>query len=226
MVGGLIDTDEAMTLLTDVLDGWEATGRAAPDAPPAPARDAAVRLREAIDGKSQADIAIGLPTVARLHPAYYALDAVNLILGRLGMMGRLGARVRDAQGLAYYAFSGIEPGCEGSIWVARAGVDPANVDRAIESIVEELSRIVEEPVAAEELADAKSYLTGILPLALETNDGVAATLLNIEYYGLGLDFLDRYPAIVNTLTVDDLQSAARTFLEPTVVAVAIAGPPG
>ena len=48
----------------------------------------------------------------------------------------------------------------------------------------------------QELEDAKSYLTGVLPLALETHDGVASILLAIEEFGLGLDYLDRYPDII------------------------------
>jgi len=224
-VGGLTSGDDAAASVSKTFDGWDAVGSTTGEAPPAPPRDAPTSIRESIPGKSQADVAIGLPTAKRLDPKFYALDAANLILGRIGLMGRLGATVRDAQGLAYYAFSGIEAGREGSVWVARAGVDPANVDRAVDSIRHELRRLVDEPVSDEELADAKSYLTGALPLALETNNGVAATLLNIEYYGLGLDFLERYPAVITALTADELHAAARRFLHPDVVAVAVAGPP-
>lgn len=149
----------------------------------------------------------------------------NLILGRLGLMGRLGASVRDAQGLAYYVFSVLEPGRHGSLWVSRAGIDPSNVDRALASVVAEVRRLRDEPVTGEELDDAKSYMTGILPLALEANDGVAATLLNIEYYDLGLDYLDRYPGIINALSRDDLLAAVRSHLDPQRLAIGVAGPP-
>ncbi|MBA3413799.1 MAG: insulinase family protein [Chloroflexia bacterium] len=225
MVGGINSIDDAAALVGTALAGWNANGQSTGEAPPPPHREGETRARVEIAGKSQADVAIGLATVSRLDPDFYGLDVANLILGRLGLMGRLGATVRDAQGLAYYAFSGVEPGREGSVWVARAGVDPANVDRAVESIARELARIVGERVSAEELADAKSYLTGSLPLALETNDRVAATLLAIEYFALGLDFLDRYPGIIKALTADDIQAAAEQFLRPEVVAIAIAGPP-
>ncbi len=169
-------------------------------------------------------MAIGFPVPSRSDPDYYALDMANLILGRLGLMGRLGASVRDRQGLAYYAFSQIEPGREGSIWVSRAGVDPSNVEQALSSITAEVRGLRDDGVSDEELTDAKSYLTGVLPLALETNDGVAATLLNIEHYGLGLDYLDRYPAIVNALDAAQVQQAARQYLDPDRLAAGIAGP--
>lgn len=225
VVGGIPDVGAAAERIAAVLGDWRSGAEPVGDPPAAPARTETESSREAIPGKSQADLAIGLPTIPRSHPDYYALDVANLILGRLGLMGRMGANVRDKQGLAYYAFSGLEAGREGSVWAARAGVDPANVERARDAILDELRRITSEPASDEELADAKSYLTGVLPLALETNDGVAATLLAIEYFGLGLDYLDRYPGIIGALTIEDVLSAASTHLDPELVAVGIAGPP-
>ncbi len=193
--------------------------------PPVLTPSGPIRSDEAIAGKSQADLAVGFPLPSRLDPAYYALDVGNLILGRLGLMGRLGAQVRDRQGLAYYVFSQIEPGREASLWVSRAGVDPGNLERALDAIVDEVRRLRDTAVSSEELDDAKNYLTGILPLALETNDGVAATLLNIDYYDLGLDYLERYPAIIDAITRDDIVAAWRR-LDPARLAVAVARPTG
>jgi zinc protease len=140
-------------------------------------------------------------------------------------MGRLGANVRDRQGLAYYAFSAIEPGRTSSLWLARAGVDPRNTERALSAIIEEVARLRDDGVTDEELADGKSFLTGSMPIALETNDGLATTLLNIEHYGLGLGYLERYPEIIQALTKDDVQRAASAHLDPGRLAVGIAGPP-
>jgi len=91
--------------------------------------------------------------------------------------------------------------------------------------VREVERLRTDPVDAEELADSQAYMTGVLPLAFETSDGVAATLLNIEYFDLGLDYLERYPGIINALTIDDLQRAAQTHLDPARLTIGIAGPP-
>jgi zinc protease len=139
-------------------------------------------------------------------------------------MCRLGANVRDKQGLAYYAYSTIDAGRDASLWSSRAGVDPANIEKAIAGVVEEAERIRAELVTEEELADAKSFSTGVLPLALETNDGVAANLLAIEYFNLGLDYLDRYPAIINALTREQLLAAAQSHLDPARFAIAVAKP--
>ncbi len=224
VVGGISDLDSVAALISDRFGVWHTDVAPAPSPAPPPPPTRFLQESVAIAGKSQADVAIGFPVPARTDPDYYALDTANLILGRLGLMGRLGASVRDRQGLAYYAFSQIEPGREGSMWVSRAGVDPANVEQALASITAEVRRLRDEGVSSEELADAKSYLTGVLPLALETNDGVAATLLAIEHYGLGLDYLDRYPAIISALDAAQIQGAAQAHLDPDRLAAGIARP--
>jgi zinc protease len=223
VVGGIGSFDAFVRDVERRFGDWQ--GEASPPAQPEPpARPAGTRETATIAGKSQADISVGALTIPRSSPDYYPLEMGNLILGRLGLMGRLGANVRDQQGLAYYAYSSIEPGRQGSLWVARAGVDPSNVERAYDGVVEELKRLREEPVTDDELADGKSYLTGSLPIALETNDGVASTLLAIEYYGLGLDYLDRYPNIINAITRDQVLAASRAHLDPDHLAVGIARP--
>jgi zinc protease len=185
---------------------------------------APARRTETIPDKSQADIALGLPTISRGDPDYYALDVANLILGRLGLMGRLGAEVRDLQGLAYYVYSQLEPRSDGSLWTARAGVDPGNVGRAVESIEQELGRLRSELVTEEELRDARNYLVGILPLALESHDGVASMLLAIEEFDLGLDFLQRYPRLINAVTREAVRAAAGAHLDVDRIAIGIATP--
>lgn len=222
-VGGIESFDAFVREVERRFGDWQ--GEASPpEQPEPPERPVGTRETATIAGKSQADISVGALTIPRSSPDYYPLEMGNLILGRLGLMGRLGANVRDKQGLAYYAYSSIEPGRQGSLWVARAGVDPSNVERAHDGVVEELRRLREEPVTDDELADGKSYLTGSLPIALETNDGVAATLLAIEYYGLGLDYLDRYPGIINAITREQILAAARAHLDPEQLAVGVAQP--
>jgi zinc protease len=225
VVGGVARIEDAAAMIGERFGDWAAPAtRPAPIAPVPPPQ---TTRRSAVDvpGKTQSDLVVGFPTIPRGHPDYYALDLANMILGRFGLMGRLGANVWDKQGLAYYAYSQVEAGRDGSLWTGRAGINPTNVERALESIVAEIARLRAEPVTADELAGATRYMTGVLPLALERSDGVAATLLNIEYFGLGLDYLERYPAIIEALTVDDLLAAARAHLDPDRLAIGIAGPP-
>ena len=194
--------------------------------PPAPEPTGIVRQDVQVPGKSQSDVAIGRPTISRTNPDFYALNLGNFILGHLGLYGRLGTDIRDRQGLAYYVYSDLRATLGPSPWVTRAGVNPANVDRAIESIISEIGRLLGEPVSEEELADTKSYLTGVLPLAVESNEGIAEHLLQIEFYGLGLDYLERYPGIISSVTREQILDVCRQYLSADSLVVAVAGPPG
>jgi len=224
LVGGIRDLDHAVACLERVFGDWRTRIPLPQDAagvePPAQTLRKAIAVR----GKSQADLSIGYPTIPRAHEDYYALQMANLVLGQLGLMGRLGAHVRDEQGLAYYASSSVSGGKANSVWTARAGVDPANIGRALEGIDRELRRLRSEPISDQELADAKSYSIGRLPLAVESLDGVTDLLLTLERFELGLDYLGRYPRIISALTKDDLLRAAATHLDPDRLAIGIAGP--
>jgi len=76
----------------------------------------------------------------------------------------------------------------------------------------EVARMRDEPIEDEELEDCRSFLTGALPLHLETSGGVATLLLDIEDYGLGLDYLQRYPGIISAVTRDDIQRVVHKYL--------------
>jgi zinc protease len=207
------------------LGSWEA-----PDAQPNRSMPPAVGLDEQrrrivpIEGKTQADIVLGWPAMARSNPDFLKAYLANTILGIFGMMGRLGDSVRDGQGLAYYVYSRLEAGLGIGPWLAIAGVNPANVERAIDAILYEVRRLRDEPVPEEELADSQAYLTGSIPLHLETNEGISATLLEIERHGLGLDYLQRYEELVRDITARDVQQVARTYLDPGTYVLAVAGP--
>ncbi len=224
IAGGTASIEAAAERIGSVFGDW--TGET-PDAVPPDAvvpPDALRRDDRVLAGKSQSNIVMAYPTLPRSHDDYYALNVANVILGQLGLMGRLGASVRDEQGLAYHVSSSLSPGVASSMWTARAGVDPANVDRTVDGILSEVRRLQNEPVSEQELADAKTYIVGSLPLSLESLGGVTSLLLNIERFGHGLDYLDRFPEIINALTVDDLQRAAQQHLDPDRIVIGVAGP--
>jgi zinc protease len=222
---GAVDTADALAQIERAFGDWE--GRAYERAPlPEVARIAEVRERAvAIPGKTQSDVVLGYPGPARAEPDF--LDAVvcNTILGVFGLMGRLGEKVREEQGLAYYSFSRVDGGSGPGPWRVIAGVNPANIEQAVASIRVEIRRICEEWVDEEELKDNKAFITGSLPLRLETNEGVARTILNMERYGLGLDYLQRYADLINEITAERVQAVAQRWLDTDAYALAVAGPP-
>ena len=148
----------------------------------------------------------------------------NNILGQFGMMGRIGEVVREKSGLAYYAYSSLSAGIGPGSWEVNAGVNPQNVKKAADLIVDELKRFVQEGVTPDELADTQANFIGRLPLSLESNGGLASALINIERHDLGLDYYRRYAGLVNEVRQEDVLFAARKFIDPDTLAIAVAGP--
>jgi zinc protease len=109
-------------------------------------------------------------------------------------------------------------------WEVSAGVNPINVQKAIDLIRSEIGLFVREPVSPEELADSQANYIGRLPLALESNNGMASSLLNLERFDLGLDYYRRYPDMVRAVTREDVVEVARRYLDPAKLAIAVAGP--
>jgi zinc protease len=177
-----------------------------------------------IPGKFQADIVMGGLAPERLSPDYHPLRLGNNILGEFGMMGRLGQRVREQEGLAYYAYSSISLGKGPGAWEMIAGVNPENIEKTIALITDEIRKFVSEPVTEEELSDSKSYFLGRMPLLLESNSGVAISLLNLERFNLGLDYFLEYPKQIQKVTTEEVLQASKKYLDPDRLAIAVAGP--
>ncbi len=108
--------------------------------------------------------------------------------------------------------------------VVHAGVNAANVDRALESIDDEIARMSAEGVTDTELDNSKRYLIGSLPRTLETNAGIAGFLQSVQRFDLGLDYDQRLPGLLEAVTRDQVNAAAARTLSPERATVAIAGP--
>ncbi|HMM40462.1 MAG TPA: insulinase family protein, partial [Thermomicrobiales bacterium] len=138
----------------------------------------------------------------------------------------VGESVRERQGMAYYAYAAYEAGRLAGVWSARAGVNPANVERAIEAILVELRGFLEGGPTEREMTDAVSYLTGSLPIGLETAGNVASVLADIGFHELGLDYLQRYRAIVRAQAPEELIAAMRRHVDPDALRVVVVAPEG
>jgi zinc protease len=180
----------------------------------------------ALAGKSQSDLVMGTLGPKRHAPDYLAASIGNNILGQFGMMGRIGDSVREKAGLAYYASTSVNAWIESGSWEVSAGVNPANVNKAIDLIIKELERFCTEPVTQSELEDSKSNYIGRLPLSLESNAGVANSILNLERFNLGLDYLQRYPGLINAITPEAILNAAKQYIDPQKLIIVSAGSKG
>ncbi|MGQ9833729.1 MAG: M16 family metallopeptidase [Candidatus Villigracilaceae bacterium] len=224
-VVGAVEPQAAVEQVARLLGNWQNPSQPEPPALPAfhPPQESR-RKHHVIPGKSQADIDMGGPGPMRRDPEYLAAALGNSVLGQFGLMGRIGDVVRERFGLAYYAYSNLNAGLGPGAWDVNAGVNPSNIERAIDLIRQELVRFVTEGVTPQELADSQANFIGRLPLSLESNAGVAAALLNIERYDLGLDYYRAYAGLVQAVTPEDVLAVARKFIDPERLVIATAGP--
>jgi zinc protease len=224
VVVGAVPAEQAVAKVAAAFAGWERQRPGRSDLPPIPRPRDVKERRVAMPEKTQSDIYLGWPAMRRLDPDFEAARLANTVLGVFGMMGRLGLNVREEQGMAYYVYSQLAANKLPGPWALAAGVNPANVSRAIDSMLVEVRRLRDERVPEAELEDSKRYLTGSLPIQLETNDGVAGILVDLEWYGLGLDYVRRYISMVNALTAEEVQVVARKYLNPDAYVLTVAGP--
>jgi zinc protease len=177
-----------------------------------------------IPGKSQADIVLGNPAPLRKSDDYMPASVGNNILGVFGMMGRIGDIVREQSGLAYYSYTSLNSGFGPGSWEVLAGVNPANIEKAIDLIKAEIGKFIREPVSAEELQNSQDNFIGRLPLSLESNAGVAGSLMSLERYQLGLDYFQRYEGLVRAVTPEQILAVSQKYLNPDKMAIGIARP--
>ena len=126
--------------------------------------------------------------------------------------------------MAYYVSSILDANVIPGPLLIRAGVSAANVDRAITAIDNELALIGTEGLTSKELNESRQFLIGAMPRALETNAGIASFLQSAEFFGLGLDYDLRLPALLAAVTLDEANEAARRVLNPNRAAIVVAGP--
>jgi zinc protease len=222
---GDIAVPEVLDLASRLFSQWRRAGVwQLPPLPPPATPSGPQRVDVRLAGKTQSDVILGAPGIVRNDPRYYETMTANLILGQIGLMGRLGERVRERLGMAYYAYSDLRAGLLAGPWWVRAGVNPKNEDRAVESILQELREFQETGPTDEELRDARDFLVGSLAVRLETTGGIAQMLADIELFDLGLDYVTRYPGIIRGITREAVIAAAAQF-PLTTYGLAIAGPP-
>jgi zinc protease len=225
VIVGAVEAGRAADQLQKALGGWKNHERVLPAALPAvPPPTTTIRRHIPVPGKYQTDLVMGTIGPRRISPEYMAASLGNSILGQFGMMGRIGDIVREKSGLAYFASASLSASIEAGSWEVSAGVNPANLQRAIDLIVSELRRFVQEPVTAEELADSQANFIGRLPLSLESNAGVANALFNVERFQLGLDYYQRYPELVMSVTPQMVLETARHYWHPDALAIVSSGP--
>ncbi len=223
-VVGDVEATRAIDCAAMQIEGWTGAPASAIVVPAPASRPVRRVCTIPMPGKAQTDIAYGFTTISRLDPRYYSYWMMNNILGQFGLGGRLADNIRERQGMAYYAFSSFDPTVGEGPLVVRAGVDPKNVERAIEAIDTEVRQLGKHGPTPLEVEETRAYLIGSIPRLLETNYSIAEFLQSCEQFGLGPDYDRRLPALLESVAVDEIRSASAEVLCPDRAAIAIAGP--
>jgi len=211
-VVGDVSHEEIVGLLQKLSRSWER--RNSPSQPPptpSPAAAGFIRINKDL---TQANILIGHDGVPRNHPDYYAIQAMNYILGGGGFSSRLMDSIRNERGLAYSVYSAFDADKYAGSFQLAMQTKNESAGEAIRVAMEEVRKIREQGVTREELQAAKDYLTGSFPLRFDSNRRVGAFLTQMEYFGLGLDYMERYADLVRGVTMEDVLRAARSRLQP------------
>lgn len=170
---------------------------------------------------TQANIAMGHLGISRENPDYYAVLIMNYILGGGGFSSRLMDNIRDNKGLAYDVHSGFSARKEPGDFSVSIQTKNESANEVIAETLTEIRRMQAELVSVKELADAKAYLTGSFPLKMDTYSKIAGILTAVEIYGLGLDYPQKYPDLINSVTREELRRVAKKYLHPDKMAIVV-----
>jgi len=163
---------------------------------------------------TQANIILGHAGVTRDNPDYYALTIMNYILGGGGFASRLMGEIRNKRGLAYSVGSYFDPGKYPGSFQIVLQTKNVSAREAITLSLQEMERIRKELVSEKELEGAKKYLVGSFPMRLDTQGKLVNFLTQVEYYGLGLDYPEKYPSLIRSVTLEEVLRVAKKYLHP------------
>lgn len=221
-VVGDISKKELNKLLKRHFSKWEKQDISYPENPEAKRLDK--KRIEIIDKDiTQANVQLGHLGIRRENPDFYAAYVMNYILGGGGFVSRLMTEIRDNRGLVYSVYSYFNPLKDPGPFKVGLQTKNKSASEAIKESLSQIRAIREKGVSEKELRDAKDYLIGSFPLKFTTNSKIASYLTYMEIYNLGLDYLDRFPKIIEALTVDDVNKAARKLLDPENYLLVVVG---
>jgi len=224
---GDVTSARATEFVKQYFGAWSATGSAPTvDIPTIKPQTQAKKIVIPMADKSEVDVVYGYALgVKRSNPDYYALRVMNQVLGGGGALGSiLGTEMREKRGLVYTVYSTFDATLGAGPWYAVLGTNPKNADKAIDVLTAEIEKMKKNGAPKDRFIQARDFIIGVFPIALETNEGVARALLNSEFYGLGMDYLTKYPEIYRAVTLEQVNAAAKKYLHPTEGTLVIAGP--
>lgn len=221
-VVGDIDAKTLGGLLDKVFGGLREQPELAKVAKTAPAAG----VLEVIDMAVPQSVAVfGFEGIARKDPDFVPAFVMNHILGGGGFSSRLMEEVREKRGLAYSVYSYLQPFDNAAIFAGSVATKNEKLSESIAVIRNEIKQMAEVGPSEEDLANAKSYLTGSYALRFDTSAKIASQLLAIQQEELGIDYVNRRNDLISAVTLDDIKRVSKRLMRPDNLIVAVVGQP-
>lgn len=172
---------------------------------------------------SQAHILIGMPGSAYHDPDHYALTVGNYILGGGGFASRLTHEVREKRGLTYGVYSFFNPMAQQGPFQIGLQTQKQQAERALQVVHSTVADFLRDGPTAQEVQGAKDNLIGGFALRLDSNRKILGSIAAIGFYNLPLDYLDRWPDRIKSVTADDVKAAFNRKLQLDKLSTVVVG---
>ena len=218
---GDLDREAAARVAERVVGGLPRGERVAPLPEVAPS---AAGVGERISfPSSQTTVMAGQPGMSRGDPDYFALYLGNHILGGSGLVSLLMEEVREKRGLSYSTYSYFLPLARPGPFLMGLQTRNDQADQARDVMIETLARFIAEGPSEDELTAAKKNLTGGFPLRIAENSDIVSYLAVIGFYGLPLDYLDRFVERIESVDAAQIRDAFARRVQPEGLAIVVVG---
>ena len=222
IIVGDVDREEIVARVEDLFANWESHSWPPSKFPPLPKHDARRAYLVDRPGSAQSNIVIASEGITRTSPDYFPMLLMHTVLGA-NASSRLFMNLREDKGYTYGAYSSLDARQLAGTFRTTAEVRTPVTGDSLREFFSELERIRDEAVSEEELKNAKSYLTGVFPIRIETQEGLIEQLVNIKMFNLPDDYLQTYRDHVMEITAGDIQRIARKYVTTDRAAIVIVG---
>jgi zinc protease len=222
-VVGDIDAETLKRLLDQTFGSLPAESGMPPVAEATPVEGPLVEVIER--DVPQAVIRWGLNGIKRSDPEFIPAYVMAFILGDDGFGSRLMEEVREKRGLSYGVFMTLYPMDRAGLFYGGAATVNQRAGETIGVLYRELRRMAAEGPTEEELAQAKTYLTGSFPLRFDSNSKIAGQLLSIQRDDLGIDYVNRRNELINAVTLDEVKRLAKRLIDADELVFTVVGKP-
>jgi zinc protease len=222
IVVGNVKHEEIVARIESLFSTWERGADLVTNFPAPPPRTKRTAYLVDRRGSAQSNIVIANSGIVRTSPDYFPMLLMHTVLGA-NASSRLFMNLREEKGYTYGAYSNLDARRTAGTFRATAEVRTPVTGDSLKEFFYELNRIRTELVSAKEISDAKSYLTGVFPIRLETQEGLTDQLVQIKMLNLPDNYLQLYRDRVQAVTAEEIQRVATTYVKPDEAAVIIVG---